>query len=181
MGFFSFITNDTNESITNTYCSPKCKTVYLLDNKGNIWTEKAYEGYGVFGGKDIYQLFAEMNGIAEKVMPPIPEGEDDEDEEYRPDRSAGIDLWFKSESDPELEKTLVFPNLVHKLHSYKFNKDGNYNCNYEWVNKRPKHCPNQGSLAEEDDDYENDKKRRQQVYDYDDEEDCEEDCDEEEE
>jgi hypothetical protein len=34
----------------------------MTDNKGNRWTETCYEGYGVFGGKDFYELLAEMNG-----------------------------------------------------------------------------------------------------------------------
>jgi hypothetical protein len=35
----------------------------MHDNQGNIWTEDAYEGYGVFGEKDFFELVAEMNGL----------------------------------------------------------------------------------------------------------------------
>jgi hypothetical protein len=28
----------------------------MIDDKGNIWEEKEYDGYGVFGGKDYYEL-----------------------------------------------------------------------------------------------------------------------------
>jgi hypothetical protein len=35
----------------------------MHDNRDNIWTERNYEGYGVFGGKDFYELLAEMNGL----------------------------------------------------------------------------------------------------------------------
>jgi hypothetical protein len=35
----------------------------MHDNKQNIWTEQVYDGYGIFGGKDYYELLAEMNGL----------------------------------------------------------------------------------------------------------------------
>ena len=35
----------------------------MLDNKGNVWTEDNYEGYGVFGGKDYYELLAELQSL----------------------------------------------------------------------------------------------------------------------
>lgn len=63
MGFFSWLTQDSDESISNVYSSEGAFTVYMWDNKGNIWTEDAYEGYGEFGGKDYYELLAEMNGL----------------------------------------------------------------------------------------------------------------------
>jgi len=62
MGFFSWITQDTNTSIANHHSSQPCATVYMTDDNGNIWEENDYEGYGVFGGKDYYELLAEMNG-----------------------------------------------------------------------------------------------------------------------
>lgn len=63
MGFFSFITNDTHESIPNVYSRRETFTVYMMDDSGNVWKEENYEGYGVFGGKDYYELLAEMNGL----------------------------------------------------------------------------------------------------------------------
>ena len=36
--------------------------VVMCDDKGNKYVEECYEGYGVFGGKDFYELVAEMNG-----------------------------------------------------------------------------------------------------------------------
>ena len=62
MGFFSWITQDTNESIANSSSYRSTFTVYMTDDKGNKWKEDNYEGYGVFGGKDYYELLAEMNG-----------------------------------------------------------------------------------------------------------------------
>lgn len=35
----------------------------MRDDKNNKWVEECYEGYGVFGGKDYYELLAEMNGV----------------------------------------------------------------------------------------------------------------------
>lgn len=50
MGFFSWQTADTKESIMNHY-SGQCKTVYLLQPGGaEPIEETAYDGYGVFGG-----------------------------------------------------------------------------------------------------------------------------------
>ena len=60
MGQFSWITQDTFESIRNNLKGYKSRA-FMHDNKGNVWEEKEYEGYGVFGGKDFYQLLAEMN------------------------------------------------------------------------------------------------------------------------
>ena len=62
MGMFSWHTNDTKRVIwVSGY--KQTSTVYLIDNKGNQWKEDNYQGYGVFGGKDYYELMAEMNGF----------------------------------------------------------------------------------------------------------------------
>ena len=61
MGFFSFKTQDTNKSIANSYSTRKTFKVHMFDNKGNVWVEDNYDGYGEFGGKDYYELLAEMN------------------------------------------------------------------------------------------------------------------------
>lgn len=71
MGMFSWFTQDTNHRIVN----GERHTVYMTDNKGNSYKEECYEGYGVFGGKDYYELLAEMNG-------------------YSSDRDKGIELAF---------------------------------------------------------------------------------------
>jgi hypothetical protein len=87
MGVFSFMTTDTHESVPNQWQDdrPTFK-VYMKDDKGNVWQESAYEGYGNFGGKDIYELLAEMNGF---------EG-----------RDKGIDIFF------EPIRGMKYPNLV---------------------------------------------------------------------
>ena len=78
MGQFSWIAQDTNRSIS----SENPKPVTMSDNKGNKWTETEYEGYGEFGGKDFYQLLAEMNNV--KGLTGDPDI----------DRGYGIDLFY---------------------------------------------------------------------------------------
>jgi hypothetical protein len=55
----------------------------MITEDGRVFTEDDYEGYGVFGGKDIYELVAEMNGLCL-------DGDTDQK------RSAAIDLLFKT-------------------------------------------------------------------------------------
>lgn len=62
MGLFSWKTQDTNRSIPCVDSCRKTFDVVMTDNCGNQWVETSYEGYGVFGGKDFYELLAEMNG-----------------------------------------------------------------------------------------------------------------------
>ena len=62
MGFFSWKTNNSDRSIANRYSDRSTFKVYMRDNKGNVWVEEDYDGYGRFGGKDYYELLAEMNG-----------------------------------------------------------------------------------------------------------------------
>ncbi len=87
MGVFSFMTTDTNESVPNKWNEVRPTfTVYMIDNKGNVWEENDYEGYGDFGGKDIYELIAEMNGLK--------------------GRDKGIDIFFNP------IENVIYPNLV---------------------------------------------------------------------
>jgi hypothetical protein len=86
MGFFSWNTQDTDKSIANQYSNRKTFRVQMIDNKGNVFTENDYEGYGVFGGKDYYELLAEMNGFTS----------DKTGDEYTDEaRGFGIDIAFK--------------------------------------------------------------------------------------
>lgn len=64
MGFFSFKTADTDRSIPNIHSNKKTFTVHVLIPKefgGGYITEEQYQGYGIFGGKDIYELLFEFN------------------------------------------------------------------------------------------------------------------------
>ena len=83
MGMFSWIAMDTGRSIRNRHVEGYCsQVVHMTDNKGNVWREENYDGYGVFGGKDYYQLLAEMNELEGLT------GDVDND------RMLGIDLAF---------------------------------------------------------------------------------------
>lgn len=62
MGFSSWLTSDTNRSIPNVYSNKQQFKVHMMDKDGNIWVEDNYEGYDNFGGKDYFELLAEMNG-----------------------------------------------------------------------------------------------------------------------
>jgi len=86
MGFFSWYAQDTGRSISNQYSTQPTFPVTMMDNEGNEWLETNYEGYGEFGGKDFYELLAEMNGLGS-------------------DRQLGIDLAFSG-------KPYISPNLV---------------------------------------------------------------------
>lgn len=63
MGFFSWMTSDTQRSIPSSYSTRNTFPVYMITRDGQIFEELQYEGYGEFGGKDIYVLAAEMNGF----------------------------------------------------------------------------------------------------------------------
>ena len=89
MGFFSWKTQDTDRSICNQFSDRKPFPVIMTDNKGNQWHEDNYEGYGIFGGKDYYELLDEMNGGTG-------------------DRKAGIDREFTPRKFPN---PTIYPSL----------------------------------------------------------------------
>jgi len=106
MGFFSWKTQDTNKSICNIYNSEyKTFKVFMLDDKGNVWEEDNYEGYGSFAGKDYYELLAEMNGLS--------------------NRDEGINLAFSG------DKNVKYPNLVQKLSNWEYKPNEPENCEYQ--------------------------------------------------
>lgn len=104
MGMFSWKTNDTNTSISNSSSSRGTFTVYLMDNKGNKWKEDNYEGYGEFGGKDYFELLAEMNG------------------------EKGRDLGIDIEHSDNREK-YIFPNLVENS-DWEWRNEKPENCEF---------------------------------------------------
>lgn len=96
MGKFSWFTQDTNKQIGSD--ERNTITVTMFDNKGNSWKEDNYKGYGIFGGKDYYELLAEMNG-------------------YDSNRNLGIGIIFdKTKTDP------LFPALYQNADSFKPNE-----------------------------------------------------------
>ena len=90
MGFFSWKTQDTNRSIANIHSSESIFKVIMTDDKGNQWIENNYDGYGIFGDKDYYELVSEMNhGDA--------------------DRDRGIRIGFEL---PDVKDEFLFPSLT---------------------------------------------------------------------
>lgn len=133
MGFFSWKTNDTQKSIWNKYSGRKVRTVYMTDNKGKIWKEENYDGYGVFGGKDYYELLAEMNGFVEGGTLHDASRREESGTNHLPLRSelrlVGIDIQFGA---IKLEQEILYPNIVSKPKKWV------------WRNEAPENCSNQG-------------------------------------
>ena len=91
MGFFSWHAQDTGRSIANKHSNRPTFTVYMVNPVNNeYWKEDNYEGYGVFGGKDYYELVAEING-------------------KESNRDEGIDLQYDQNTE------VLFPVLVEDL------------------------------------------------------------------
>lgn len=84
MGFFSWKTSDTKKSISNRYSVKKALPVYLITPENEKIYEPNYEGYGVFGGNDVFVLLARWN------VPDLCTGDDSKD------RLVGLDLRFKT-------------------------------------------------------------------------------------
>ena len=143
MGFFSFYTQDTNRSISNRHSDRGSFTVYMKDRQDppNIYREDNYEGYGIFGGKDIHELIAEMNGLKTRdegikiyfdedkediILPILSEDPDfvtDECLENCPEQGyfyeekcveilGGMDMMKKLEIHNQAMKNLGFENLT---------------------------------------------------------------------
>ena len=122
MGFFSWFTQDTDKSIANNYSIRSTFPVDMVDDKGNVYHEDNYEGYGVFGGKDYYELLAEMNGITEGDL-----------------RTLGIDLVFSNNPSGEATEDVLYPNLVESANGWTYDPIG------------PSTCPDQGYFYSDDD------------------------------
>lgn len=106
MGFFSWKTSDTDRSISNNSSIRGTFPCVMIAPDGRKWVETDYEGYGVFGGKDFYNLVAELNNLA-------PDG----DEDTR--RDAGISAFFENNSSgcPDIahSRGLILPKLYEDL------------------------------------------------------------------
>lgn len=122
MGYFSWQTQDTHRSIANADSIKNTFTVYMIDDKGNSWEESNYEGYGEFGGKDYYELLAEMNGVVkDKALMHYTELM----------RSEGIRLAFKDEGSGEKAKGIKYPNLVESPQGWEYEELSPKTCEYQ--------------------------------------------------
>ena len=122
MGFFSWNTMDTDNSIANEHSNRKTFRVQMMDNKGNVWTEDNYDGYGRFGGKDFYELLAEMNGF---------ESDKTGDEYTDEARGFGINLAFKDNGSGIATEGVYYPNLVEKANGWVYEIGGPDNCEFQ--------------------------------------------------
>lgn len=125
-GQFSWYTQDTHQQIGS--MQGNRIPVYMFDNKGNSWFEKKYDGYGVFGGKDFYDLVATMNGYTEE------DGKGDL-------RQIGIDIAFNKKKSKTSRKPL-FPALV---------TNKNFNWKKHDFTQEPENDPDQGWMHEPED------------------------------
>lgn len=122
MGFFSWVTSDTNRSICNVFSGRKTFPVYVLCPDGTVIEETNYEGYGEFGGHDIYALVAKWN---------IPEKCKDEHGNWLPDeqiRSYGINIACYDEDNANL--TYPIKLVEDQTLSYEEVKPSN-GCKYQ--------------------------------------------------
>ena len=129
MGCFSWITSDTKKSIAigMTGYSDCPKKVYLLNPFGEPYVEENYDGYGTFGGNDVYALLAKWNcpGLCE-----------DEAGNWLPDdeiRDIGIEIGCYNVQQVKLKYPI---KIVEKV------------VPYEKANISP-NCPGQGWWADE--------------------------------
>jgi hypothetical protein len=130
MGFFSWKTMDTDKSISNESSVRGTFRVQMMDDKGNVWTEDNYEGYGVFGGKDYYELLAEMNGVTSDLK----------GEKYTNYmRGEGIGIAFKENGSGDHTFAVKYPNLVEEAKGWRYNYYG------------PDSCESQGYFYDDED------------------------------
>lgn len=108
MGQFSWHAQDTHRPIYST--EGHQRPVTLVGPDGQQWTETAYEGYGVFGGKDYYELVAELNAPEQCTG------------NLQHDRCLGIDIVYDGDWIDPLNP-IRFPNLVEDPESWEYDPD----------------------------------------------------------
>ena len=135
-GQFSWFTQDTDQQIG----SEKQNTidVWMYDNEGNSWYEDRYEGYGVFGGMDYYELLAKMNGYSDEDL-------EDYKGTFKEMRSIGIDLAFGKLKTKHKGRKTLFPAL---------SGNARFNWKRHDFTQEAESDPNQSWYQEEDDYYE---------------------------
>jgi hypothetical protein len=115
MGFFSWKTQDTDKSIANKWSARDTFRVQMMDDKGNVWTEDSYDGYGEFGGKDYYELLAEMNGLTANNPDEL--------------RGKGIELAFSNGNHSGVgTEGVKYPNLVEMADGWRYDPMGPDSC-----------------------------------------------------
>ena len=99
MGFFSWETSDTQESIPNKYQDVRDTfTVFMILPDGRVYKESDYEGYGVFGDCDFYEAVHDINRDNPKAKV----------SKFKLDRQIGVDLALS-------DKPCLLPKLVRTI------------------------------------------------------------------
>jgi len=129
MGCFSWCTSDTRKSVGIGCLESEVTAgeVYLLNPFGEPYRETDYNGYGVFGGQDVYALVAKWNA---------PEQCKDENGDWLPDdeiRDLGIYLACYNDDHVQLQYPIKIVEHVMP---------------YEEAEISP-HCPFQGCIYDE--------------------------------
>jgi hypothetical protein len=145
-GQFSWMTQDTGQQIGSQ--DENKIPVYMFDDKGKYYYENDYDGYGEFGGKDYYDLVAEMNGYtaddAEKFGGTFGEL-----------RGIGIKLAF-GELEPKNGGPVLFPALVTKpdkfnYKSHNFAVEAETDPNQSWYDPEEDEEDNSFDLDDDED------------------------------
>lgn len=123
MGFFSWNTGDTNKSISNCHSSRGALPCKMILPDGTEFVEYNYEGYGVFGNQDVFEIIAELNGFAR-------------------DRGKGIDILYDDNPSGDFSIAASSGIVLPKFASLKY--DGGYN-----ILPFPRTCGNQGYFHDE--------------------------------
>lgn len=123
MGFFSFMTQDTNESIPNCHSGRDMGTIYIHDDKGNVEEYDNYDGYGEFNGLSFFFMIDAMN--RKRPINPC------DDIAWEKAIERGHRLYYKPRKDTR------FPNITRS-------KD------WTWRNEKPAECPDQGFFYDDE-------------------------------
>ena len=129
MGFLSWMTCNTDKSISNKFSSRGTFPVRMILPDDTYVDEFEYEGYGVFGGLDFYAQVAQYS-VPEQVI-------DDVDH----DRDIGIALCYHNEESIEVK----MPKLIEIIEDVDI-------LNWEYYLDH-EDCPDQGSMYNDDDDW----------------------------
>lgn len=131
MGFFSYITQDTKESVTNQYyegtpCAPHTKTAYIIDHLGNAYGG-VYDGYGRFMTRKVFKE-------SRKIWELMDTAQTNEEKRKVYDQYTSY-LENNSYTYDDINDKCLLQGKCANIVKNPMSK---------WVNKEPKGCPHQG-------------------------------------
>jgi hypothetical protein len=134
MGFFSFLTSDTKRSIPSYHSKRKPFNFYVVFPDDSVMRCTNYQGYGVFGGIDVFFAAAYLTDVPRSsrllLVDAVLEAICDEDidrDKFDAMRERGIDLFYPKSGKPKG----VLPRFTEYLKPYSELSD-------------PVDCPHQG-------------------------------------